>query len=75
MSGRKSPAADLPCAGDDYHIADPVGHIAFGTAICWLALGLMKHDGVVIGIGACHRSARAQDRNHRGGCGRHRLMG
>jgi hypothetical protein len=52
MSGRKSPwSCDLPCAGDDYHIADPAGHVAPGTAICLLALGLMEHDGVVIDIG------------------------
>jgi hypothetical protein len=29
----------------------PLGHVAPGTAICLLALGLMEHDGVVIGIG------------------------
>ncbi len=29
----------------------PLGHIAPGTAICLLALGLMEHDGVVIGVG------------------------
>jgi hypothetical protein len=29
----------------------PLGHVAPGTAICLLALGLMEHDGVVIGVG------------------------
>jgi hypothetical protein len=29
----------------------PMGHVAPGTAICLLALGLMERDGVVIGIG------------------------
>jgi hypothetical protein len=29
----------------------PLGHVAPGTAICLLALGLMERDGVVIGIG------------------------
>jgi hypothetical protein len=29
----------------------PLGHVAPGTAICLLALGLMEHDGVVIGMG------------------------
>jgi len=29
----------------------PLGHLAPGTAICLLALGLMEHDGIVIGIG------------------------
>lgn len=28
----------------------PLGHVALGTAICLLALGLMEHDGVVIGV-------------------------
>ena len=29
----------------------PLGHVAPGSAICLLALGLMERDGVVIGIG------------------------
>jgi hypothetical protein len=29
----------------------PLGHVAPGTAICLLALGLMERDGVVIGLG------------------------
>lgn len=29
----------------------PLGHLAPGTAICLLALGLMEHDGIVIGVG------------------------
>jgi hypothetical protein len=29
----------------------PLGHVAPGTAICLLALGLMEHDGVVTGLG------------------------
>jgi hypothetical protein len=29
----------------------PLGHVAPGTAICLLALGLMERDGVVVGIG------------------------
>ena len=29
----------------------PLGDLAPGTAICLLALGLMEHDGIVIGIG------------------------
>ena len=29
----------------------PLGHLAPGTAICLLALGVMEHDGIVIGIG------------------------
>lgn len=29
----------------------PLGHIAPGTAICLLALGLMERDGVVVGLG------------------------
>jgi hypothetical protein len=29
----------------------PLGHVAPGTAICLLALGLMERDGVVIGVG------------------------
>jgi len=28
----------------------PLGHVALGTAICLLALGLMEHDRVVIGV-------------------------
>jgi hypothetical protein len=28
-----------------------LGHLAPGTAICLLALGLMEHDGIVIGVG------------------------
>jgi hypothetical protein len=28
----------------------PLGHVAPGTAICLLALGLMERDGIVIGI-------------------------
>jgi hypothetical protein len=29
----------------------PLGHLAPGTAICLLALGLMERDGIVIGVG------------------------
>ena len=29
----------------------PLGHLAPGAAICLLALGLMEHDGIVVGIG------------------------
>ena len=29
----------------------PLGHVAPGTAICLLALGLMEHDGVITGLG------------------------
>jgi hypothetical protein len=29
----------------------PLGHLAPGTAICLLALGMMERDGVVIGVG------------------------
>ena len=29
----------------------PLGHLAPGTAICLLALGLIEHDGIVVGIG------------------------
>jgi hypothetical protein len=29
----------------------PLRHVAPGTAICLLALGLMERDGVVVGIG------------------------
>lgn len=29
----------------------PLGHVLPGTAICLLALGLIEHDGVVIGMG------------------------
>jgi hypothetical protein len=29
----------------------PLGHVAPGTAICMLALGLMERDGVLLGLG------------------------
>jgi hypothetical protein len=29
----------------------PLGHVAPGTAICMLALGLMERDGVLVGLG------------------------
>lgn len=29
----------------------PLGHLAPGTAICLMALGLIEHDGIVIGLG------------------------
>jgi hypothetical protein len=29
----------------------PLGHVLPGTAICPLALGLIEHDGEVIGLG------------------------
>ena len=48
--GEDPDRADLFRAGDDHHLAVPLGHVALGTAICLLALGLMEHDGVVIGV-------------------------
>jgi hypothetical protein len=29
----------------------PLGHLAPGAAICLLSLGLMEHDGIVVGVG------------------------
>jgi len=29
----------------------PLGHVASGSAICLFALGLMQHDGLVVGLG------------------------
>jgi hypothetical protein len=29
----------------------PLGHLVPGTAICLMALGLIEHDGLVIGLG------------------------
>jgi len=48
--GEDPDRADLFRAGDDHHLAVPLGHVVLGTAICLLALGLMEHDGVVIGV-------------------------
>jgi hypothetical protein len=42
------PGADRLVLATIITLPIPLGHVAPGTAICWLALGLMKHDGVVI---------------------------